>query len=193
MNPVDARLRAAVRPLPFPWQSGAETNAAVLVPFCTVNHEECLVFTVRHHALAQHAGQVSFPGGRCDNDLDPVACALRETHEEIGVARPNSTAFGHLGTRISSSNYRVHCVVGRIQHANPQDCDPHEVARLLIVPLRSLLQLDRWHERQPTLAEAGRVYLPSPHFEVGNDLIWGLTGRFTYDLVTALQNGGTVP
>jgi len=60
-------------------------RSAVLVPLCRIGNQVGILFTKRSGALRAHAGQVSFPGGRCDGGETPIETALRETSEEIGV------------------------------------------------------------------------------------------------------------
>jgi 8-oxo-dGTP pyrophosphatase MutT (NUDIX family) len=180
------RIRAAVEPMPFGWEPGPERRAAVLLPVFSLGAEEFVLFTVRRPDLKQHAGQIAFPGGLDEGDPDPGACALRETHEEVGIEPHAVEILGHLRTRHSSTGYRVHCIVGRVPPPDAQRACPREVDRLLLVPASEVLHADRWHEREPPPRPDGRPIPPSPHFDFGRDVIWGLTGRFMFDLVQAL-------
>jgi 8-oxo-dGTP pyrophosphatase MutT (NUDIX family) len=180
------RIRQSAAPLPFAWQSGTERRAAVLLPIFVRDGVESILLTVRRGDLKQHAGQIAFPGGMDDGDADPVACALRETHEEVGIKSHCVEPLGHLGTRISSTGYRVHCVIGRVPEPDPGLASRGEVARLLTVPANELLDPQRWHLRTPPPRPDGSPIPASPHYEVGSDVIWGLTGRFLWDLAQAL-------
>lgn len=191
MTDLYARIRAAIEPMPFGWEPGPERRAAVLLPIFTLAGEEFVLCTVRHQNLTQHAGQIAFPGGLDEDDPDPGACALRETHEEVGIEPHAVEILGHLGTRHSSSGYRVHCIVGRIPPPDAQRACPREVDRLLLVRAAEILTAERWQEREPAPRPDGRPIAPSPHYEVGRDVIWGLTGRFLFDLVQALYRRGT--
>ncbi len=187
MIEIDALLAARLCTPMQAWQETTLRRAAVLAPIVEHEGEDALLFLVRASSLRKHAGQIAFPGGAADDrDLDPAMCALRETHEEIGVEQGHVTLLGSLRSLTSSSNYRVHCLVGRIRDPHELRIDAAEVARLLYVPLRELLPAARWtHERGPGAAAAG---LPeSPHFRIGNDVIWGLTGRFTWEILEALR------
>lgn len=187
MNEVDALLAARLSEPQPPWQKTTLRRAAVLAPIVEHQGADALLFLVRAASLRKHAGQIAFPGGAADDDdLDPASCALRETHEEIGVERSRVTLLGSLPSSTSSSNYRVHCLVGRIGGPFVPRIDTGEVERLLYVPLRELLQPDRWTlERGP--GPDSERFPPSPHFRVGDDVIWGLTGRFTSVLLDALR------
>lgn len=187
MNGLDALLAAGLGEPRPQWQKTTLRRAAVLAPIVEHEGENALLFVVRASSLQKHAGQIAFPGGAADEqDVDPAACALRETHEEIGVAQDRVALLGSLPASTSSSNYRVHCLVGRIHGAFEPRLDAAEVERLLFVPIRELLPADRWtHERAP--APGGQDFPPSPHFRVGSDVIWGLTGRFTWALLESLR------
>lgn len=189
MNATDRALAAVLAPLPVPWQRTTLRRAAVLAPLFARGGEDWLLFTVRPAAMRMHAGQISFPGGADDGDADPVACALRETQEELGIAPADVALLGSLGARQSSSGFRVHCLVGRVPDPRDLAPDPGEVARLLAIPLPELARQGRWRDHAPLLAD-GRALPASPHFDWHGDVVWGLTGRFTKDLVDALAARG---
>jgi 8-oxo-dGTP pyrophosphatase MutT (NUDIX family) len=146
-----------------------------------------VLFTVRPQHLPAHPGQISFPGGAREGDEGPLACALRECREELGLTG-EVVVLGGLPVRQSSSGFRVHPVVGRIPDPAVLQPDPAEVERLLEVPLAALRVESAWEHRAPMDA-AGRSHPSSPHFAVGADVIWGLTGRITWDFVAALRGG----
>lgn len=187
MNEVDERLAKSLGEPRPPWQKTTLRRAAVLAPILEHEGEDALLFVVRASSLQKHAGQIAFPGGAADQqDLDPASCALRETHEEVGVSPDRVALLGSLPSSTSSSNYRVHCLVGRVHGIFEPRVDAGEVERLLFVPIRELLPADRWtHERAP--GPGGNDFPPSPHFRVGGDVIWGLTGRFTFALLESLR------
>jgi 8-oxo-dGTP pyrophosphatase MutT (NUDIX family) len=186
VNAADDRYRRALAPLPMAWEPGPERRAAVLAPIAAARGEDWLCFTVRRADLREHPGQIAFPGGVDDGDADPAACALRELQEELGVDAGSVVLLGHLGTRISSSRYRVHCLVARIPWPDAGRIAASEVERLLCVPLARLTDLGRWQQIAPAPAPDGRSYSASPHFRAGDDVIWGLTGRFAFAFAQAL-------
>jgi 8-oxo-dGTP pyrophosphatase MutT (NUDIX family) len=182
---TDERLRQVLLPLPTAWEQTPLRRAAVLAPIFADAGEDWLLLLVRRPDLREHAGQIAFPGGADAGDPDPVACALREAREEVALRAEELTLLGSLQPRQSSSGYRVHCLVGRAA-APPTSFDSGEVERLLRIPLRALLELDRWYERAPPPAEGSRRHPPSPHFDWQGDVVWGLTGRFAHDLAARL-------
>ena len=188
MNDLDARLSARLLDAHAPWQKTTLRKAAVLCPIVQHEGEDALLFVVRPQSMRKHAGQIAFPGGAADDGDDtPSTCALRETFEEIGVDASLVTLLGSLPSATSSSNYRVHCIVGRVREDAEIRIDPIEVARTWIVPLREMLPRDRWTERRGDSPGAER-FPPSPHFAIGDDVLWGLTGRFTAALLDAIRD-----
>jgi 8-oxo-dGTP pyrophosphatase MutT (NUDIX family) len=191
MTFTDAALRAALPGLPAAFEASELRLAAVLLPVFQRDGADHLLFTVRRADLRQHAGQIAFPGGMRQGDESPADTARRETSEEIGLDAAAIQCLGGLPPRRSSSAILVHAVVGRIR--DPRGCrvDPGEVERLLAVPLEHLRDESRWQLLPSPQALASQSLAaqspPSPHFAVGGDTIWGLTGRFAFDLVQALR------
>jgi 8-oxo-dGTP pyrophosphatase MutT (NUDIX family) len=114
--------------------------AAVLVPI--VEHESGLtvLFTQRATHLKNHAGQISFPGGRVEpTDLNPLEAALRETEEEIGLGREHITFVGYLEPQLVLSGYWVTPVVAFVQPGFELRLDTREVDSAFEVPLLHIL------------------------------------------------------
>ena len=117
------------------------TPAAVLL--LVVNHadEPTVVFTQRTAHLADHAGQISFPGGRVEEgDEGPAGTALREAREEVGIDPAGIEILGELPDYHTSTGYRVRPVVGWAEPPVAWSPDPHEVAEVFEVPLAFLLE-----------------------------------------------------
>ena len=116
-----------------------DTHASVLVPL--VLHDEMTVLlTQRTDHLNDHPGQISFPGGRAEqNDADAVATALREAHEEIGLEPFEVEVLGRLPTYTTSTGFIVTPVVGLVQPGVSLRPDPFEVAEVFEVPLAWLM------------------------------------------------------
>ena len=147
--------------------------AAVLL--LVVNHptDPTVIFTQRTAHLADHAGQISFPGGRCDEgDCDPEDTALREAEEEIGVTRDRVEILGRLPEYHTSTGYRVTPIVGWAEPPLTYRPDPHEVADVFEVPLAFLL--DSGNHRYESAFFKGRMrkYWAMPY---GERFIWGAT------------------
>ena len=147
--------------------------AAVLL--LVVNHpgDPTVVFTQRTADLADHAGQISFPGGRCDaGDCDPEATALREAEEEIGIAADRVEILGRLPEYHTSTGYVVTPVVGWAEPPLAFRPDPREVAEVFEVPLAFLLDVE--NHRYESAFHRGRLrnYWAMPY---GERFIWGAT------------------
>jgi len=146
--------------------------AAVLL--LVVNHAEpAVVFTQRTAHLADHAGQIAFPGGRCETeDCDPETTALREAQEEIGLEPGRVQLLGRLPEYRTSTGYAVTPVVGWAEPPLAFTPDPHEVAEVFEVPLAFLL--DTRNHRYESAFYRGRMrhYWAMPY---GEHFIWGAT------------------
>ncbi len=111
-------------------------NAAVLVPLVERDGGLTVMLTKRTDHLANHGGQISFPGGRRDEgDADHVATALRETEEEVGIARSHISVVGELDDYIVGTGYLVRPVVGLVAPPFSLKAHDHEVAEIFEAPL----------------------------------------------------------
>ena len=147
--------------------------AAVLL--LVVNHPAApaVVFTQRTAHLSDHAGQISFPGGRCDEeDCTPERTALREAEEEIGVAPARIEILGRMPEYRTVTGYCVTPVVGWAEPPLEYRPDPREVDAVFEVPLDFLL--DPANHRLESAFFKGRMrnYWAVPY---GERFIWGAT------------------
>lgn len=161
------------------------TQAAVLVPLILRPEGLQVMLTQRTAHLTDHAGQISFPGGRAEpEDKNSIATALRETQEEVGVPPERVQVLGRLDNYVTSTGYEVAPVVGLIRPPFPVTPDPHEVAEVFEVPLAFLVD-PRNHERQSREWQ-GR----ERHFYVlpyQDRYIWGATAGMLVNLAHLLQ------
>ena len=115
-------------------------RAAVLIPLVRRPDGLTILLTMRTDHLSSHAGQVSFPGGRSEPfDGSPVATALRETEEEVGLARQHVEVLGCLPDYLTGTGYQVTPVVGLVTPPFELRADPSEVAEIFEVPLAFLM------------------------------------------------------
>ncbi len=143
-----------------------------------------LVLTVRTDHLQDHAGQVAFPGGRTDpDDADAVATALRESEEEIGLARKLVTPLGFLDRFETVSGYCITPVVARIDPEARLYPAPAEVAEVFEVPLSFFL--DPANLRRYTMEFRGHRR-DMVEFVHGGHRIWGATAAMVFNLLQRL-------
>lgn len=159
--------------------------AAVLV--LVINHPEgaTVLFTQRTAHLHDHAGQISFPGGRRDpEDINAIATALRETAEETGVDIEKVELLGQLPDYITGTRYCVTPIVGWIEPPVAYTPDPFEVAECFEVPLAFLLDTAN-HKREAKMYKGRmRSYHAIPYEQ---RYIWGATAGMLVSMVQALN------
>ena len=155
------------------------TDAAVLVPLYLEGDELHAVFTKRREDMRRHAGEISFPGGRYDEgESDLRATALREAEEEIGLPPDAVEIVGALQpTPTIATGYAVYPFVGLIEPGRAWTPSAREVAEVLELPLRALL--DGYARRR--LVRRG-IPIRTDTYLVGEHLIWGATARILADL-----------
>lgn len=147
--------------------------ASVLVPVIDRAGGFTVLFTRRTSHLHDHAGQISFPGGRAEpGDSTPAHTALRETEEEIGLSPSRVEILGALHEYVTVTGYRVTPVVGLVRPPFSLTPDEFEVAEIFEVPLDFFLDPAN-HQRNSVFYEGRqRIYYAMPYRE---HYIWGAT------------------
>ena len=160
-------------------------DAAVLVPLYVSGGELHAVFTRRREDLRRHPGEISFPGGRQDDDeTDLRLTALREAEEEIGLPARAVELVGALQpTPTIATNYAVYPFVGLIEPGREWRPSANEVAEVMEVPLRALRA---GYERRRLLRRG--VPFRTDVYVIGEDVIWGATARMVGDLLDRLPD-----
>jgi 8-oxo-dGTP pyrophosphatase MutT (NUDIX family) len=155
-------------------------DAAVLVPLYLDDGRLHAVFTKRRDDLRRHAGEISFPGGRQDEDEDDLRLtALREAEEEIGLSPGDVELIGALQpTPTIATDYAVYPFVGMIEPGRTWRPSASEVAAVLELPLE---RLRAGYERR-RLVRRG-VPFRTDVYVVDDNLIWGATARIVADLL----------
>jgi 8-oxo-dGTP pyrophosphatase MutT (NUDIX family) len=157
----------------------ATKPAAVLVPIVD-RQEPTVLLTIRTEKLASHAGQVAFPGGKIDPaDESPLAAALRESTEEIGLAPTLVEPLGYLDLYLTFSGFRILPTVARVKPDFSLVLNPWEVTQAFEVPLAFLMNPANHERRSREWNGIMREYYAMP-FE--NRYIWGITAGILRNL-----------
>lgn len=158
--------------------------AAVLIPLVARREGATILLTQRARELSHHAGQIAFPGGRIDPaDASPLAAALRETEEEVGLSREAVTPIGYLDPYFTGSGYRILPAVAIVTPPFALVLNPAEVEEAFEVPAQFLMD-PRNHEWQVRERDGGRVGTYVMPF--GERNIWGATAGILRNLYETL-------
>ena len=162
-------------------------RAAVLVPLVERPDGLNVLLTLRASHLKNHAGQVSFPGGRIEeSDQDPWEAALREAREEIGLEARYVSLAGYLRDHVVISGFRVTPVVAFVQPDFVLRLDTTEVEDAFEVPLEYVLDPANHVPRERHFA--GRTIL-THDIRYQDRQIWGATATMLLTLSRVLQVG----
>ncbi len=165
--------------------AGKVTGAAVLIPLVLKEEGLSVLLTQRTNHLRDHAGQISFPGGRMDpEDQSPNDTALRESQEEIGLDPKRVEIIGHMPQYLTVSGYSVTPVVGLVQAQAEYVLDEFEVADVFEVPLSFLLDPANHQVRLWQSEQGGRRFYSMPY---ENRFIWGATAGMLRNLYHLLK------
>lgn len=164
------------------WLGDAPLVPAAVLVGVREGGQENVLFTRRHDRLAQHAGQVAFPGGGMEaDDADMVDTALREAEEEIGLPRAAVTPLGFLDVFETTSGFRITPVVARVADAAPPLVpNAEEVAEVFEVPLGFFL--DPANLRRYTMVYRGQRR-SMVEFRFDGHRIWGATAAMLSNLL----------
>lgn len=185
---ADARPNVDQQDCNAAWLASIPRPAAVLIPFLQVDASWHILYTRRTDTVADHKGQVAFPGGRSDpDDLNPKFTALREAEEEIGLHREDVRILGSLKQLPTSSGYCITPVVGRIPWPYPLHLAKDEVKRVFTIPLTWLAEPEH-HEIRFRKLPGSDVLHPVIYFQhYDGELLWGISAEITINLLRALH------
>ncbi len=160
--------------------------AAVLVPVVD-RAQPTILLTQRSAHLPDHAGQISFPGGKIDpGDESPLAAALREAEEEVGLDRRFIEPLGYLDLYMTTQGYRIVPVVARIAPDFQLSLNPSEVDDTFEVPLDFLMEPLNHQKHSRDWNGITRYYFAMP-FEQRH--IWGVTAGILRNLYEKIYAG----
>jgi 8-oxo-dGTP pyrophosphatase MutT (NUDIX family) len=158
-------------------------SAAVLMPYLVKDGKEHILLTVRSQTVANHKGQIAFPGGHQDPGEDLQTTALRETHEEVGIDPSDVEIIGILDDIVTISSYRVRPYLGRVPYPYTYKCSSEEIDEILLVPFEELLD-----EKNITInsISSNQGEFSVYYFHWNGHVIWGATGRILAQLINLL-------
>lgn len=170
-----------------PLRAGPLNPAAVLVPVVAYEDGERVILTKRTAHLSNHAGQISFPGGRVDaEDPDVIATALRETEEEIGLDRSHISVLGALDAYVTGTGFAVVPVVGLVRPGFALSLAQHEVAEVFEVPFGFLMDSRNHQRHKGVFNGVERQWWAMPYRDY---YIWGATAGMLRNLHDLLAKG----
>ncbi|MEO8101815.1 MAG: CoA pyrophosphatase [Betaproteobacteria bacterium] len=165
--------------------------AAVLILVINHAHAPTVLFTQRTAHLTDHAGQISFPGGRVEeNDRDPLHTALREAEEETGVDATRIEIIGTIPQYTTGTGYLITPVVGWLEPPVAYRPDPTEVEECFEVPFEFLVNIDNHHLETAMYKGRMRSYYALPY---GHRYIWGATAGMLVTLTRVLGAAQGMP
>lgn len=161
------------------------TPAAVLVPLVNQRDGVTVLLTRRTEHLNDHAGQVSFPGGRAEAD-DPslIHTAIREAEEEIGLSPGAVEVLGRLPDYQTGTGFRVAPIVAWVEPPFAVTPDPFEVAEVFEVPLIFFLDPANHQRHRREIRGETREFFAMPY---GEHYIWGATAGMLFNLYWVLS------
>jgi 8-oxo-dGTP pyrophosphatase MutT (NUDIX family) len=175
---------------PGGWPGGARgarrTDAAVLIGLVERAGEPHLLLTQRTTHLRDHAGQISFPGGRVERwDASIAATALREAQEEIGLDPARVEVLGELAPYDTATGFRIHPVVGWLTPPLELRLDPYEVDDVFELPLAFVVEPGNHRRQSFRRGPLTRTYYVLPW---QNRFIWGATAGILVNLSGLLRS-----
>jgi 8-oxo-dGTP pyrophosphatase MutT (NUDIX family) len=150
----------------------APIAAAVLIPIVDHSSGLTVLLTQRSSHLKNHAGQISFPGGRLEKGETPLQAAMREAQEEIGLAADYIEVVGYLEPQLIISGFWVTPIVAFVRPGFDLSLDPNEVDDTFEIPLSYILDETNHQSRERRIGEAAVQVYDIPF---GERRIWGAT------------------
>jgi 8-oxo-dGTP pyrophosphatase MutT (NUDIX family) len=169
-----------------PYQPTTARCAAVLIPLLNFNNTWHILFTRRTELVADHKGQVAFPGGACELiDSNLEATALRETHEEIGVNPKDIQILGRLREYVTVTGYIVAPIIGTFTFPYQFCLSEKEVDRVFTIPILWLID---HHNRETRKVSRRGLDIDVIYYKpYDNEILWGASARMVKSLLEILE------
>ncbi|UXP32010.1 CoA pyrophosphatase [Reichenbachiella agarivorans] len=157
-------------------------QSAVLILFYQVGDQIRFPLTVRQTYVGVHSGQISLPGGKRElSDQDLSVTALRETEEEIGIARESVRMIGALSHHyVPPSNFNIQPYLGYLDHTPVFVKDPKEVDQIVEVNVSDIIAPDL--RKKTWIKPYQGVKIEAPYFDIQNRVVWGATAMILSEL-----------
>ena len=186
---------------------GVKAKFAVLIPIINLNDKLHLLYEIRSEEIGTQPGEVSFPGGRIEKGETARQAAVRETEEELGLDKTQIEVIGQMDYLIPPFNIALYPFTGqlKIESLDELDINPAEVKEIFTVPLNFFLEnepethvVNCRHEINENfpyhLIRNGKEYdwregeYPVNFYKYKDYVIWGMTARFTTNLIDKIRN-----
>jgi len=162
-------------------------KAAVLCLFYPRNNVPYFVLMKRVSYPGVHSGQISFPGGRIEQNESPLQAALRETYEETGVqVNEHAVLSAITEIYIPPSNFYVYPFIACIRQTPTFNADKGEVDYLVEVPVKEFINLSNQKQKQ---LQYSYGTFEAPYFDLQNETVWGATAMVLGEVFEILQFG----
>lgn len=162
--------------------------AAVLLPLFLNGKDWHLVLTRRTDSVESHKGQVSFPGGGCDEiETLPEQTALREAQEEIGLLPQDVRILGKLNEVVTITHFRVTPVVGIIPWPYTFHLSRNEVSRVFSIPLAWMAHPANWDEFDFTPQGSQRSFQVITYHTYDGEVLWGASARIVQNFLEVID------
>ena len=162
----------------------------MLVPLYEADGETRVVLIKRPETMSSHRGEIAFPGGKFEPgvDADLRATALREAHEEVGLAPDDVEVVARLdGIGTVATRFTITPFVGFLAGRPVLTPNPREVVRILEVPLSELLDPDVYREERWDTHDA--VDFDVHFYDLEDETVWGATARILTSFLAHLVAG----
>lgn len=179
-----SRLRGVVSPTPPAGEAQPDDAAAVVLLFDPADAVLPLLFMRRSRLVRTHRGQIAFPGGGVEpHDGGVVDTALRELHEEMGIAPADVEVLGQLRPVLTATSYRRLTPMVAVQRRPVEPvADPYEAAEWFRIALAELMRAPLTARRIPGDPMQREVYF----YEAAGRVIWGASAAILHDLLERL-------
>lgn len=163
-------------------------RGAVIMPIFEKDNQLFMLFTKRTEGLRTHKGQISFPGGKKDDeDGSLLQCALREAEEEIGILPSKFRIIGELDqTKTTSSNILLSTFVAKLDYPFTIIKNEEEVDEIIEIPLNELCESSKW-EKKTVLISDDNEEVETWFFYYNERIIWGATAQLVKQLLNYLH------